>query len=273
MNKNKRISLCDFRSSGEWRLAGCSVRGASHKDIGTCCQDAFAFQSTSAGVHIAAVSDGAGSRPLSHVGAQLAVSTCLSKAEALIEDDRNYLKPDFMLEVFNKAHEVLKKKASEKEGLKLSDLACTLIMTIWTDSDFSTAHVGDGGAICMLDDGPHIAARPAESDLANYTDMITSDSWQETIQYEQQSNVNVHSIAMFTDGLQNLAFRTEDNTLTIEEKFIPFLAKEFLQDEDDQISWQLTHLLMSKKVKMASEDDKTLLLAVRCEKETIPDGE
>lgn len=87
--------------SGGWRISGASVRGKLHAHRALWREDAFAFGTTGGWTTIA-VSDGAGSVPLSRVGARLA-------CEGAVEHLKDHL-ADFVL-------------ASEsKEGLEASEL-------------------------------------------------------------------------------------------------------------------------------------------------------
>ena len=82
-------SLCQGKNSDGFRVIAASVRGKKHKHEGSNRDDAFAFD-ICGGAVIAAVSDGAGSKPLSRIGAKHACDAVLKFAKmrmAAIERD------------------------------------------------------------------------------------------------------------------------------------------------------------------------------------------
>ncbi|MCH5347708.1 MAG: protein phosphatase 2C domain-containing protein [Oscillospiraceae bacterium] len=82
-------SVCSEASSEGFEVIAASVRGKKHKHDGSNRDDAFAFDFCGGAV-IAAVSDGAGSKPLSRIGAKCACDAVLNYAKirmAAIERD------------------------------------------------------------------------------------------------------------------------------------------------------------------------------------------
>ncbi len=79
--------------SGEFSVIAASVRGKKHKHEGTNCDDSFAFDFAD-GCVIAAVSDGAGSKPFSRIGAKSACEAVIKyikmRLEAIKRDVPNY---------------------------------------------------------------------------------------------------------------------------------------------------------------------------------------
>lgn len=88
-------SLCEERSSDGFEVIAASVRGKKHKHDGSNRDDAFAFDFCDGAV-IAAVSDGAGSKPLSRIGAKCACDAVLKfvkmRMEAIKRDIPDYKK-------------------------------------------------------------------------------------------------------------------------------------------------------------------------------------
>ncbi|MCH5194064.1 MAG: protein phosphatase 2C domain-containing protein [Oscillospiraceae bacterium] len=73
-------SICAGESSDGFEVLAASVRGKKHKHEGSNRDDAFAFDFCGGAV-IAAVSDGAGSKPLSRIGAKFACDAVLNYAK------------------------------------------------------------------------------------------------------------------------------------------------------------------------------------------------
>lgn len=90
-------TVCKSEKSGAFEVTAASVRGKKHKHEGTNCDDNFAFEFIDGAV-VAAVSDGAGSKAFSRIGAKAAcgavikyVKTMLSALKRDVPDYRENL--------------------------------------------------------------------------------------------------------------------------------------------------------------------------------------
>lgn len=73
--------LCEERAEGGFEVIAAAVRGKKHKHDGTNCDDRFAFDFFG-GTLVAAVADGAGSKPFSRIGARAACEAVIKCAKA-----------------------------------------------------------------------------------------------------------------------------------------------------------------------------------------------
>lgn len=77
-------AICGEKSAGGFTVAAAAVRGKKHKHEGSNRDDAFSFELCDGAV-IAAVSDGAGSKPFSRIGAKVACEAVIKYAKIRLE--------------------------------------------------------------------------------------------------------------------------------------------------------------------------------------------
>jgi hypothetical protein len=161
------------------RLAGATIIGRSHEKEHWHCQDAVACWKGSDKVSACiALSDGAGSKPHSLVGANLAVNSMPSffkgTAFDLFHEDTSRLKN----ELVSYLRDRLCKTAAVKT-LNYSDLAATLLFVFVVRKRSSTryiaGHVGDGVIVCDRCNGIEVISHPDTGEYANATTFVTSD--------------------------------------------------------------------------------------------------
>jgi hypothetical protein len=178
LKHEKAIEVNDFL------LIGDKIIGKSHIRNNKPCQDSFYYLDLGDGWGIAVVSDGAGSAKLSDIGSNFTVELAtnifkqsifhldlISKKQFLPLKEWsqiaifNFLWIKNMIEVF-----------SRNNQLEASDLACTIIVTIYSPFGLLTAHIGDGRAGYKDSDGEWKSMMtPHKGEEANQTIFITSD--------------------------------------------------------------------------------------------------
>lgn len=155
-------SICGDGSAGSFSVTAASVRGKKHKHDGSNRDDSFAFEIAD-GILIAAVSDGAGSKPFSRIGAKAACEAVIKyskiRLEAINRDFPEFRKDlggaldsggfgtvcsqiagmlrDSCAEAFAAVEAAVEKRADNPEfeaavGRKpeLKDFSCTLLSTV-----------------------------------------------------------------------------------------------------------------------------------------------
>ena len=86
-------SICRAYSAGRFSVTAASVRGKKHKHDGSNRDDSFAFEIAD-DILIAAVSDGAGSKPFSRIGAKVSCEAVIKYAKIRLEAIKRDF-PDF----------------------------------------------------------------------------------------------------------------------------------------------------------------------------------
>jgi hypothetical protein len=245
-----------------WRAIGASVAGTSHAVTMTRCQDFCAYaivrRPDGGEVLLAALADGAGSAASSHHGARTAVETVLAVLRERAEAGDDLGESD-ALDALRAARERVLGVAAEYEHAA-RDYASTLLVAVAGAEGGVALQVGDGAIV--VDDGELRAATwPAQGEYANSTHFLIEDDALDRVQCAQLGAVR--RLALFSDGLQALALHYESRAAH-EPFFAPFFGYlETSEKAEDEIEGELRAYLESGSVNARTDDDKSLVLAVR----------
>lgn len=247
-----------------WQVAAGASVGTSHRLNGTPCQDAFRAETFrrpdgTAGLMVF-VADGAGSAALSEIGARLAVDGAAVFTEECARDtmalDRTFvssLVACIRTGIAEYAH---------LHGVALRDLACTLLGVIALDDRTVVFQIGDGAIVFDEGSGLSLAIPPMSGEYINMTHFVVDDDALDHLIIRESGPVS--RLAVFSDGLQRLALN-----LATEEPHVPFFEPFFkaLENADPlqgaAFDAALIRFLDSESVNERTDDDKTLVLALR----------
>lgn len=267
-------------ASSIWHCLGASVTGTSHLKLGRACDDDHAYRQLENGSLMAAVADGAGSAARSGEGAHLAVQKAIHVAEALLmeqgeptnDEQWNKLLSDVVkvtrisLESLAANQIAQMRIAADEEDEKpsvstssLREFATTLLFAIVTTQWVAVAQIGDGAVVILRSDGTQeVFTQPDHGQYINETSFITQDDYLGSLQLRVEKTV-IQGIALFTDGLEMLAIDMSTGT-----PHPPFFVPLFKFATDaDSTEAELSSFLQSERVCTRTDDDKTLVLAVR----------
>lgn len=142
----------------------------------------------------------------------------------------------------------------------LADLATTLTVAVVSDRDVAVAQVGDGAVVLQHGTSLSVAVAPPRSEYVNETRFVTSATWAADQRTFTGSADGLDGIAVLTDGLQLLAF-----DMTTFAPHGPFFDPLFaFGAAGDASPRELVAFLDSERVNARTDDDKTLVVAVRC---------
>lgn len=273
--------------SGGWRTHGISVEGYRHRRDGLPCQDAWHQESAGrpdARVTVLAVADGAGSRPHSDRGAQLAVRLAtgyfVKRAAAVrlfaggpgSSAEHGRAAHAMLAETFADVRDAFLARTRGEGGGGSDDFATTLTVVVLAPDWIGHVSVGDGFVIVRAgaDDGKrlfHLLPQPAPvSEYSNETVFLTSRGAPERIRTECVLDPEVDGVLLSTDGLAQAAISwfgghpVEPNASFANAVFRSLDTPGPDPDEDDAA---LAGLLRSDRLSRLNADDKTLLRAVR----------
>ena len=246
-----------------WRLAGCSVCGAGHEKTGLPCQDAHCWRELRPGLVVIAVADGAGSAPLSQVGAEAAAATAVAHVCARVDLPAEGANSDvYWQELLNEAVAAAR-SAVESEAVTRStsagELATTLIVVVAGRNFVAAAQIGDGAVIIEESGAMQSLVRPAATEYLNETIFLTSadgPNSQQTVIWRGRPSY----LAVMSDGLQMAALRMPagDPHPGFFKPLFQFLS----QQEDSSAAGQaLKEFLSSPRLRQRTDDDVTLVMA------------
>ena len=130
-----------------WKTFTITFRGKLHEKENTKCQDSvYGFNSKD--IVILALSDGAGSARLSHIGSKIVVNTFAgllkSNFEKFYRDENSHIR------IIEQINENFSKKAI-KYGVEPKEFSATLIGLAMKGNQYFFIHIGDGIAACYGD--------------------------------------------------------------------------------------------------------------------------
>lgn len=247
-----------------WTAYSASAPGTSHLRRGAGGQDQVCYREEP-GFLVAVVADGAGSAANSALGALAATRQALTVAtwemlQARGRPGREEL-GGILRRAAASARQSLERMAGESSE-RLNSYACTLLLTVQTAELLGGAQIGDGGIVVSDGQGGFDCfTAPQKGEYANQTIFLTSARGLEQMEVRVEE-AQPEKLAMFTDGIQNLVIES-----ATQRPFQPFFTSIFgwLENQTDrnQAETDLANLLRSPRVTAKTDDDTTLLLAMR----------
>jgi len=249
----------------EWIVLAASEVGTSHDAVKTPCQDfSLALEvTTSAGpVLIAACSDGAGSAARSEEGSRVACAAVHLAARKAFEDPAGVpsaVTKEHVQAWFAYARGEIERRAAELNAT-IRDLACTLLLAVVTRETSVFGQIGDGCIVVREGEEYAPVLWPDNGEYANTTTFLTDPRAGEALMFASRGKVN--ELALMTDGLQRLALRMAKRA--VQQNFFAPLFQELRGvEQPDDLYAPLLHWLRSPTVNARTDDDKTLVLAIR----------
>lgn len=246
-----------------WTWAAARRRGTSHIQLGTRCQDAFKCGVTTTGTLVAVVCDGAGSASFGGEGASVVARSVFHSALRLAEAGSDTSDDDVFRGWLNEVRDQLK-AAAAKRDLRPRDFAATLVCVIANVDEAVVLHVGDGGAVGRLSSGEwQTLTWPAHGEYASTTFFVTDDPEPRLV--VERHRQHFEAIVAFTDGLERLVldFAQIKPHAKFFDSIVAPVASSTSEGRDAKLSEQLGQYLDSDAVNARTDDDKTLIIAVR----------
>lgn len=252
-----------------WTFGQASVIGSAHEKSGLPCQDHTAVKEIRlpSGEHIliACASDGAGSAKHSQVGSKI---VCLSFIEA-VEDwfatKTDFVDYQFFADWLRKCNYAIEINA-RVYGASPKEFSATALTAVLGQKMSAFFQIGDGAIVVdsiELDDAEifSLTNPPDWNEYVNTTTFVTSsDSLRKA--YAAIYPLAIDKIAIFTDGIEHGVIVDK-----LQEAYQPFFTKSFSAIKPTWSSrkasdW-VNKILLNKHVNSFSDDDKSLILAVR----------
>ena len=201
-----------------WKRCGCAKQGRSHLATNTPCQDSVASLYRCR-VNVVALSDGAGSAKLSHIGSKACVSalceSCCRRFEVLWRMSEKEARTALLRSVQQKLREVL------PSGYAMGSLASTALVVAVKRNRYIAAHLGDGviGVYHRGSCGPSVSllSGPDNGEYSNETTFITSDNAIDRFRiYRGKINDegrHVTGFILMSDGAEAALYRKRDGQL------------------------------------------------------------
>ena len=249
-----------------WRFVNVSVKGTSHLANEIPCQDHNACRvvhKNKSKTLILCVSDGAGSALLAEQGSAYIcdkfirnVAKSLKSGRIVGDFDKEFFK-EWLLEFQSELLEI-----SKEGGKGIKDFACTFLGAIVGESHACFVQIGDGAIVFKDEDERYdFVFMPQQGQFVNQTFFATDENATAVLEH-QNFERRIDEIALFTDGLQNLVLDlgTSKTNRDFFDQWFSWLSE---TPNGDSRKRALETYLQSPKINERTDDDKTLVLAVR----------
>jgi serine/threonine protein phosphatase PrpC len=253
-----------------WQVVGAAVQGISHQKLDLPCQDALDYRIFPGGVLLIALADGAGSAERADLGARCAVDSALEALSSGLEEASNQdaaILEDLMQNAFAAARCGLELLADEEQQ-DLRDFATTLTCAVVLPGRLAIGQIGDGAIVVRDGSGSYLTATRAQrGEYANETYFLSQEEALEHVEV-QVIEGPIQALAAMSDGLTRLALKMPSY-----EPYVPFFQPLFAYIEgappahlNGNAEQQMAAFLASERVSARTDDDKTLVLAIRLSK-------
>jgi hypothetical protein len=147
----------------------------------------------------------------------------------------------------------------------LRDYATTVLVAVVAEPWVACMQIGDGVIVARRGDGFEALTLPAKGEYANEAPFVTDDHYIESLQVAVTGTDGLDAIALMTDGMERLAVQLATGV-----PHGPFFDGLFAFAADDRLSDEERHALLarelrSERINRLTDDDKTVLVAVRAQ--------
>ncbi len=259
-------------SFGKWRVAQASVIGQSHLNQNTVCQDRLAtriVESKRDGeILIAVVADGAGSTTSGERGAEIAGEFFVSQISEFTKNAAvKSLSEDFGRRWISFYQQRIAEIARQ-EKKEMREYATTLVGAVVGKTSAVFYQVGDGGAVFSTSGKPEsyrFSIAPTESEYVNMTEFLTDEAAANNLRFVR-IEAAIEDLILFSDGI--FAVAVDYQTGRPHEPFLmPMIAPLRNGSAGEDLNEKLEKFLASPKLNEKTDDDKTIILASRRERQ------
>ncbi len=192
------------------RNTNAAVLGKDHAKKGLPCQDRTSFHILN-GCYAIALSDGAGSRKLSHFGAEAVVKEAseyfslrfddvYKVVNAHDADEMDSIKADFASSLFHSLRDIVQANPDSD----YDDYLCTLEFVVVKQGKYIAGHCGDGVIAVLLDEFDserlEVLSRPENGDASNITFFINDRNSAPKLRFYCGSMEGVSGFMLMSDG-------------------------------------------------------------------------
>jgi hypothetical protein len=251
-----------------WRPIAQSLQGPSHVADESPCQDSHGLRllgSDGAQILVACVADGAGSAEFSDTGSAIVSDTMIEHAVAFVDAGGRLedLQREDVLRWCETARDRIQEQAAAR-NCETREFASTLSMALVGPTHSCFFQIGDGAMVLRRCGVYGIVFWPQIGEYANSTNFLTSNIYEKQLEFVAVDGC-CSDIALMTDGLERLALRFDSQTPHVP-FFDPFFRALRAADDYTGLNMALQTFLGSESVQERSDDDKTLILASRIER-------
>jgi hypothetical protein len=246
-----------------WKVTHASVTGKAHADRGESGQDfcsAHIVRIADNDFFIGIAADGAGSTSDGGQGAEIACGTLFAAMAGAVRacGDLSCITEQDVTDWITASREAIRAEARE-HGKQPREYACTVLGALAGNGRAVFFQIGDGAIVVGAGQEYRTIFWPDQGEYANTTYFITDEEFSGHLQFLTAEAPG--GIALFTDGLQNLALSYAQKSA--HPGFFQPLFDALREATGDGFSVTLERFLQRDDISTRSDDDKTLVLAIQ----------
>jgi len=199
------------------------VIGKDHVQSGLPCQDKTAYAMKD-GVRVVVLSDGAGSKKNSDLGAQVTTETIANLVaenfdEYYVKLENEPLKGNVLAkELLKEVYKNLNQTASENDNLSVIEMSCTLLFVAMKEDKYIQGHIGDGliGELLNTELGISVRIRslPENNGAPNITFFVTDSDAVDHFRITSGTIAsNIKGFVLMSDGPEEVLYDPQKKTL------------------------------------------------------------
>lgn len=245
--------MMNGKASSVWRGFGDSEIGPLHLSMGLPNQDAYCLELENKPVLIA-LSDGLGSKSLSHLGAQAVAYAVEKLAQHFVSGP--VIEPLQLIKLF---HDFW---LAELESVDIDQCRCTALFAIVWEEQTLLAQLGDGDC-CIItsnqygdEQKAHFLTQKDDGLFANQTHSLSQELQINQWHFCLQPTAELEACFLVTDGI------ADDIALEHKTNFYFGLLNQYQQISDEQVDTDVRHWISQWPVNGHS-DDKTIVALFR----------
>ena len=252
-----------------WTVAKASCQGTKNRARHKPCQDRARYalmERTDGGdTLIAAAADGMGSADRGGHGAGIAAQRSVARISEIIwktgRTDPANIETALNAGALQARMDI--ERAAERAGQRLELYATTLLLLVQTGGIIGALQIGDGAAVVGTAGGRHTLAKPVRGEYANETSSLTGHgAIQKATVTIAAAPEPIREIALMTDGVVGISL--DAASLEPHDPFFDGMFSWLAEhDGQDHPNRELCETLGSEAVARKTDDDVTLILAVR----------
>jgi hypothetical protein len=256
--------------STKWRWASARALGTSHKRNGILCQDYSLCREVNSRLGstlIAVVADGAGSAARSLQGAKRVCASFVREASQFVaaEGDFSTIATKGIAEQWIDAIRDQIYRVARRANAPPRDFASTLVAAVAGPAVTVIIHVGDGAAVVRSspEEDWKIPSWPFQGEYASTTHFVTDDPFPHIAVHTIEAEVT--DVVLFSDGLERMILDYRNKLAHA--PFFNHITRPLAHCPASGLQIDLSHALQrfleSSEVCERTDDDKTLIIAVK----------
>ena len=245
-----------------------SIKGTSHEKTNTQKQDDLcvsSFDVNNTNYLISAIADGAGTAKHSDISSKHICKFLNKKMSNWLKTNEiSTFNQDLICSWIRQFQQILNRYIRFHKLESIRDFATTILFAVLSDNGNIFVQIGDGAISIGNSTELNCVFHPQKGEYANTTHFATEEHFENSLMFKF-INENIERLAMHTDGIETISLiNLEKPSLSFFNPFFDGLNDE-LAGLNVGLCEELSEFLSSDRVNKRTNDDKTLVIAMRME--------